>query len=108
VLKSLQSTRNDLAITSKISTNKVKATCRFYDSPFYMSDFLENTDLTLYKDINMDNIVNYLTKGRGEWKRQPSTNLPLLFNQAIMFPIAKMWMPFLCTRISLALNVSTV
>lgn len=45
----------------------------------------------------MDNIINFLTKGRGEWKHRPGTDIPTSFNQEIMFPIAKMWMQFLCT-----------
>lgn len=56
----------------------------------------------------MDNIFEYRIKGRGVWKHQPSTNVPLLFNQAIMFPIAKMWMQFICTQISPALNAFNV
>lgn len=38
----------------------------------------------------MDTIVEYLTEGRGIWKRQTSTNISLSFNQAIKFSIAKM------------------
>lgn len=38
--------------------------CEFYDAPYYENNFLENTNLTNFKDINMDNIVNYLSKRR--------------------------------------------
>lgn len=39
----------------------------------------------------MDNIINYLSKGRGEWKDHPDTSIPTSFNKAIMFLEAKMW-----------------
>lgn len=65
-------------------------------------------DIYYFCDIDMDAIVDYLTKERGIWKCQPNMNFPLSFNQAIMFPISKMWMQFLCTRITPTLNVSDV
>ncbi|MBA0787638.1 hypothetical protein Gotri_027495 [Gossypium trilobum] len=45
----------------------------------------------------MDNIINFLTEGRGEWKYCIGTNIPISFHQAIMFPKAKMWIQFVCT-----------
>ncbi|MBA0865438.1 hypothetical protein Goshw_012172 [Gossypium schwendimanii] len=60
------------------------------------------------EDIDMDSIINFLTEGRGEWKYRASTNIPVSFHQAIMFPKAKMWIQFVCTRIVPALNVSNV
>ncbi|MBA0845090.1 hypothetical protein Goarm_022746 [Gossypium armourianum] len=56
----------------------------------------------------MDNIVNYLTEGRGVWKHRLGTDVPALFNQAIMFSIVKMWMQSLFTQITPTLNVSSV
>ncbi|MFQ6661155.1 hypothetical protein Gotur_029402 [Gossypium turneri] len=47
-------------------------------------------------------------RGAGEWKCHPGTDIPTFFNQAIMFPKAKMQIQFLCTSIALALNVSNV
>ncbi|MBA0755585.1 hypothetical protein Gogos_005513 [Gossypium gossypioides] len=56
----------------------------------------------------MEDVVKYLTQGRGSWNYRPETKLPMSFNQAIMFPVAKMWMQFIGTRIAPALNVSNV
>lgn len=69
----------------------------FYNAPYYESDFVDVSNLEYFRDLNMDNIINFLTKGRGEWKHRPGTDIPTSFNQEIMFPIAKMWMQFLCT-----------
>lgn len=49
-----------------------------------------------------------LTNGRGEWKHRSGTDIPTSFNQAIMFPMEKLCMQFLWTRITLALNISNV
>lgn len=46
-----------------------KGICEFYNTPYYKNDFLENTNLTNFNDREMDNIINYLTEGRGEWNR---------------------------------------
>ncbi|MBA0550641.1 hypothetical protein Golob_021575, partial [Gossypium lobatum] len=55
---------NELLITPR-------AICEFYNTPYYESNFLEESDLEYFRDINMDNFMNYLTKGRGEWKHRP-------------------------------------
>ncbi|MBA0646330.1 hypothetical protein Goklo_014303 [Gossypium klotzschianum] len=51
---------------------KVKVTpriiCDFYNAQFYDQDFIDETDLEYFRDINMDKIINYLTEGREEWK----------------------------------------
>ncbi|MBA0777932.1 hypothetical protein Gotri_005879 [Gossypium trilobum] len=49
--------------------------------------------------MDMDNIINFLTKGRGEWKYRIGTNILVSFHQAIMFPEAKMWIQFVYTGI---------
>ncbi|MBA0855845.1 hypothetical protein Goshw_019979, partial [Gossypium schwendimanii] len=82
--------------------------CKFYNVSYYEAGFLDNIDLDNFKDINMDNIVNYLTKGRGERNHRSDTEFPSKFNQEIMFPTAKMWMQFLCTKITPAMNISNV
>ncbi|MBA0552065.1 hypothetical protein Golob_022907 [Gossypium lobatum] len=78
----------------------------FYDATLYEIEFLENTDLT-FEVMDMESIIKYLTENRGEWNLLQDTGLPTNFNQAIMFPIAKMWMPFICTKITPTLNVSS-
>ncbi|KAL1078387.1 hypothetical protein V6Z11_D10G156900 [Gossypium hirsutum] len=82
--------------------------CDLYNVPYYENDFIDEIDLEYFRDIDMDNIINFLTKGRGEWKYHASTNISVSFHQAIMFPEAKMWIQFVCTRIVLTLNVSNV
>ncbi|KAH1031538.1 hypothetical protein J1N35_043712, partial [Gossypium stocksii] len=82
--------------------------CEFYNVPYYSSDFFESTNLDYFINIDMDNIVNYLTKEKGEGKHRPDINASTSFTPTIMFPIAKIWMQFLCTPISHSLNVSTV
>ncbi|KAH1082542.1 hypothetical protein J1N35_022303, partial [Gossypium stocksii] len=36
--------------------------CEFYNAPYYELNFVDNSDLEYYKNINMDNIINYLMK----------------------------------------------
>lgn len=80
----------------------------FYDVLYYENDFLDNIDLNKFRDINMDDVVKYLTKGRGKWIYKPYIWLSTNFNQEIMSSVAKMWMQFIGARITLALNVSNV
>ncbi|MBA0553862.1 hypothetical protein Golob_013005, partial [Gossypium lobatum] len=54
--------------------------CEFYNIPYYKKDFIDGA---IYK---------------------AATN----FNQVIMFPVAKIWMQFIGTRIAPALNVSNI
>lgn len=43
-----------------------KKICKFFDVPYYDSDYLENIDLMGYQDVDMETIVKYLTGNRGE------------------------------------------
>ncbi|MBA0730914.1 hypothetical protein Golax_025984, partial [Gossypium laxum] len=63
--------------------------CDFYNAPYYDQVFIDETDLEYFWDIDMDNIINYLIEGIGEWKYCPGTSIPSFFNQAIMFPEAE-------------------
>ncbi|KAH1047346.1 hypothetical protein J1N35_038130, partial [Gossypium stocksii] len=67
-------------------------------------DFINNTNLYKFKDIDMENVIKYLTQDSGTWNRRPDTSLPTNFNQVIMFLVAKIWVQFIGTRIALALN----
>lgn len=71
--------------------------CDFYNSPFYENDFIYEIDFVYFRDIDLDNIINFLTEGRGEWKYHAGTNIPVSFHQAIMFPEDKRWIQFVCT-----------
>ncbi|MBA0688614.1 hypothetical protein Goari_006387 [Gossypium aridum] len=81
--------------------------CDFYNAPYYKNDFIDETDLEYFRDIDLDSI-NFLTKGSGEWKYRTCINIPVSFHQGVMFLEAKMWTQFVCTKIVLALNVSNV
>ncbi|MBA0717480.1 hypothetical protein Golax_005294 [Gossypium laxum] len=85
-----------------------KKICKYYDAPYYDSYFLENIDLIGFQDIDTNSIAKYLTEYLGERNLRLDTGLPTNFNKAIMFPIAKMWMQFICSRITPVLNVSNV
>lgn len=56
----------------------------------------------------MDTILHYLMQGHGEWTRQFGSNVPIKFNQAIMFSMAKMWVQFIYTPILPTQNVSYI
>ncbi|MBA0733151.1 hypothetical protein Gogos_017190 [Gossypium gossypioides] len=45
--------------------------CDFYNSPCYEKDFIDEIDLEYFQDIDVDNIINFLTEGRGEYKYRP-------------------------------------
>lgn len=64
--------------------------CEFYDILYYGKHFLNEIDLNTFKDIEMKDVVRYLTQGRGTWNYRLDTTLPTNFNQVIMFLVAKM------------------
>lgn len=86
-----------------ISLTKI---CEFYNISYYEEDFVDSLDLDKFKNINMEDVVKFLTQGRGSWSYRPYNGLPTNFNQVIMFSIAKMWMQFIGIRIAPTLNVS--
>ncbi|MBA0575335.1 hypothetical protein Golob_027798, partial [Gossypium lobatum] len=45
--------------------------CDYYDTPFYDQDFIDEIELEYFRDIDMDNIINYLTERMGGWKYRP-------------------------------------
>ncbi|KAH1064100.1 hypothetical protein J1N35_029087, partial [Gossypium stocksii] len=38
--------------------------CEFYNAPYYEFEFVENSDLEYFRNINMYNIINYLTEDK--------------------------------------------
>lgn len=40
--------------------------CEFYNALYYENDFVEEINLKYFKDINMNNVINYLIEGTGE------------------------------------------
>ncbi|KAH1032173.1 hypothetical protein J1N35_044347, partial [Gossypium stocksii] len=47
----------------------------------------------------MDIIMDYLTKGKGEWTRKFNIEFPISFPHVRLSPMAKMWFQFICTHI---------
>ncbi|MBA0572172.1 hypothetical protein Golob_002530, partial [Gossypium lobatum] len=43
----------------------------FYNTSYYENNFVEESDLEYFRNINMDSVINYLTECRGEWKYHP-------------------------------------
>ncbi|MBA0763090.1 hypothetical protein Gotri_012606 [Gossypium trilobum] len=67
-----------------------------------------SSNLEKLQKIDMEDVMKYLTQGMGSWNYRQDTRLPTNFNQAIMFPVAKIWMQFIGTRIAPVLNVSNI
>ncbi|MBA0611077.1 hypothetical protein Godav_011790, partial [Gossypium davidsonii] len=36
--------------------------CQFYDAPYYYSDYLYKTDLKEFKNVDMEEILRFLTE----------------------------------------------
>lgn len=70
----------------------------YYDVSYYEENDMSSLDLNLFTNIDMDVILQYLTEGRGEWKREAKMGHPLSFKQTITFPLAKLWMQFICIQ----------
>lgn len=64
--------------------------CEFYNVPYYEKYFINNNDLKKFLNINMEDVVKYLTQGKRTWKYRQNTKLPTNFNQTIMFLVAKL------------------
>ncbi|MBA0845152.1 hypothetical protein Goarm_023199, partial [Gossypium armourianum] len=73
--------------------------CQIYDAPYYYHDYLYKTDLKKLKNIDTEEILRFLTKGKEMWTYQTGTTIPQTFNQELMTPKAKMWMKLVCSRI---------
>ncbi|KAH1032019.1 hypothetical protein J1N35_044193 [Gossypium stocksii] len=63
-----------------VQGKEVRVTTRifrdFYNDSYYENDFIDESNLKYFKDIYMGSIINFLTKGRGEWKYRASPNIP--------------------------------
>ncbi|KAH1114796.1 hypothetical protein J1N35_008174, partial [Gossypium stocksii] len=62
---------------------------KYYKVPFYVNDEIELLKLRNFNGIDLDSIMHYLTKGRGEWEREICTNLPLLLNLVLLISLDK-------------------
>ncbi|MBA0880362.1 hypothetical protein Goshw_001258 [Gossypium schwendimanii] len=84
--------RETITIRGKEMRVTPREICEFYNAPYYENSFLDNTNLDTFRDIDMDDVVKYLTGGKGIWNHRADIELPTNFNQTIMFLIIKMWM----------------
>ncbi|KAH1057221.1 hypothetical protein J1N35_035286 [Gossypium stocksii] len=49
--------------------------CDFYHVPYYENNFIDETSLEYFRDMDMDNITNFVTEGRGKWKYRAEEEL---------------------------------
>ncbi|MBA0755126.1 hypothetical protein Gogos_005607 [Gossypium gossypioides] len=73
--------------------------CHFYDASYYYHDYLYKVDMKEFKNIDMEEILRFLTKGKERWTYRMGTTISDTFNQELMTRKAKMWMKFVCSRI---------
>ncbi|MBA0721684.1 hypothetical protein Golax_009198, partial [Gossypium laxum] len=73
--------------------------CQIYDAPYYYRYYLYKTDLKVFKNIDTEEILRFLTEGKEMWTYRIGIVIPETFNQELMTPKAKMWMKFVCLRI---------
>ncbi|MBA0866896.1 hypothetical protein Goshw_025429, partial [Gossypium schwendimanii] len=73
--------------------------CQIYDAPYYYRYYLYKIDLKVFKNIDTEEILRFLTEGKEMWTYRIGIVIPETFNQELMTPKAKMWMKFVCLRI---------
>lgn len=71
----------------------------FYNAPYSYKGYLYRTILKEFKNINIDEVLQFLTAGKELWTYRASTTIPETFNQELIMPKAKIWMKFVCSRI---------
>ncbi|MBA0660713.1 hypothetical protein Goklo_012685 [Gossypium klotzschianum] len=49
--------------------------CDSFNASYYNEDFIDEINLEYFRNIDMDNIISYLTEGRGEWKYRPGKTI---------------------------------
>lgn len=81
---------------------------RYYDFPFYVSDFIQQIDLMYFPRENMDNVINLLTDGKDEWKRHLGVDFPMSFSHEKLTSKARMWLKFINTQFCPASNMSNI
>ncbi|MBA0701864.1 hypothetical protein Goari_020382 [Gossypium aridum] len=64
--------------------------CHFYDVSYYCRDYLYKADMKEFKNIDIEEILRFLTKGKERWTYQMGTTISVTFNQEVMTPKAKM------------------
>ena len=62
----------------------------------------------LFQNIDYYMTMQALTRGRGEWKRHPSTSEVTKFLMSTLKSVAKSWYNFICTTLNPSLHLSIV
>ena len=62
----------------------------------------------LFQDTDYQMIMRFLTRGRGLWKRHPSTSKVTTFQMKALNSVSKVWYNFICTTLKPSLHLSTV
>ena len=62
----------------------------------------------LFVNTDYERLMEELTKGKGEWKRQPSTGDFTNLHMHSLTPVAKALYNFLCVKVKPTLHLSTV
>ncbi|KAH1097975.1 hypothetical protein J1N35_014896 [Gossypium stocksii] len=83
---------DSITVRSEEVPTTSKELCEFYNAHFYDKDFFSGTGINEFENIDMEDVIKYLTQGRGTWNYRLDMELPTNFNQAIIFSVAKIWM----------------
>ena len=62
----------------------------------------------LFQNTDYQQLMRFLTKGRGEWKCHPSTSMVTIFQMKNLTPIAKVWYKLLCAKLKSSLHLITI
>ncbi|MBA0749361.1 hypothetical protein Gogos_003305 [Gossypium gossypioides] len=72
---------------------------QIYDTPYYYRNHLYKTDLKEFRNIDIEEVLRFLTARKEMWTYRMGITIPKTFNQELMTPKANMWMKFVCSRI---------
>ncbi|MBA0777634.1 hypothetical protein Gotri_005630 [Gossypium trilobum] len=88
-----------------ISVTK-RSICQIYDAPYYYRDYLYRTDLMEFRNINMEEILQFLMDGKEMWTYKIGKRIAEGFDQELMILKAKIWMKFFSSRILSTIEMS--
>ncbi|KAH1097254.1 hypothetical protein J1N35_014175 [Gossypium stocksii] len=71
----------DIEVRGEDVSNSPNDICKLYNIPFYEKYFIDSIDLDKFQNINMEDVIKYLTQGQGSWNYKPNIELPTNFNK---------------------------
>ncbi|MFQ6640860.1 hypothetical protein Gotur_015704, partial [Gossypium turneri] len=74
-----------------------EAARQFYEMHSFVK--VKRVNVPEIKNIDIEEILRFLTEGKEMWTYRMGTVILDTFNQELMTPKAKMWMKFVCSRI---------